>query len=608
MTTRTKKGLTGLLIGSVCLALGLWGIRGYFASPKLNVLIITLDTTRSDRIGCYGYEPAQTPTIDELSTRGIVFEKAYASAPLTLPSHATLFTGLYPPEHGLHVNGQNSLGNDIPVLAEVLEKGGYETGAFVGAFVLDSKFGLNRGFKVYDDHFSHEGDGGDELHRNRPGSEVVDSALLWLKHLKDRPFLCWVHFYDPHFIHEPHEDLFGEQFADRPYDGEIAYVDRQIKRIFEYLSSQSLDERTIVVIVGDHGEGLGDHGERTHSNLVYDSTMHVPLIVSSPISAGKAGRVAEPVSLVDVFPTLLDCLNISPPQTVSGRSLRPALEGQSIEPGICYGETDEPYNAARCSPLRSMTTSEWKYIRTPQLELYDLRKDPHELENLAAALPEQVEAMQELLGQMERQMARRSAPKASLSAEEERELSSLGYVGGQSREEVDDLQDRENLPDVKDVMPYFNRCDDALKLMHFGNYAEAAEILKPVVEAVPTYFEARCSLGVCLYKQEQYDEAAAEWERALELGAPPATVNIQLGLTRMLQKRFEEARGHFTEALESRPDSAEVHFCLGTTLKQLGRLEEALASFDKALELRPGNAEAKSARAAVLKAIKERDQ
>ncbi|MDA0836102.1 MAG: sulfatase-like hydrolase/transferase [Planctomycetota bacterium] len=601
MKKRTQAVL-GLSFALICVLVSFWGIRVYFGSPRLNVLIITLDTTRADRIGCYGYPAAQTPTIDGLASNGVLFERAYASAPLTLPSHATIFTGLNPPEHGLRANGQHSLPTDIPTLATVLSDEGYETGAFIGAFVLDSKFGLNRGFNVYDDQLSDDNTSGDELHRNRDGNLVVDSALFWLRHVGDQPFFCWVHLYDPHFQHLSHEDLFGEQFIEKPYDGEIAYVDLQIKRLVNFLKSQSLEEQTIIIVVGDHGEGLGDHGERTHSHMVYNSTMHVPLIFSSPNYSYSSKRVAEPVSLVDVYPSILDVLNLPQPRPASGRSLKPAFEGQTIEPSICYGETEEPYNAARCSPLTCITTDRWKYIRTSRPELFDLQQDPRELQNLAASQPDQMEIMENLLVDMEQQMDRRSSPSAALSTQEERALASLGYTG--DRGVIPDDLDIANLPDVKDMLPYFNRCDDAHKSMHFGNYIEAAEILKPVVEAFPTYFEARCSLGVCLYKQEQYEAAIAEWERALELGAPPATVNIQLGLTRMRQEQFEEARGHFSEALKSRPDSAEVHFCLGTALKQLGRLEESLASFDKALELKPGNAEVKSARESVLALLK----
>lgn len=596
MTKRTRR-LVGLLFGAACIALFAWGLRAYLGRPKLNVLIVTLDTTRADRIGCYGYSNALTPTIDELASSGVLFEKAYASAPLTLPSHATIMTGLYPPEHGLHANGQNRLGTGIPTLAEILAQRGYETGAFIAAFVLNAKFGLARGFKTYDDGLSDDEQLGDELHRNRAGDQVVDSALLWLKRHDDRPFFCWVHLYDPHFSYLPHEETFGERFQDQPYDAEIAFVDLQLKRLVDYLKNRSLETRTLVIVVGDHGEGLGDHGERTHAYMLYNSTQHVPLVVSMPDSGMPARRVPEPVSLTDLFPSILDCLGISHSQPVSGRSLKPALDGKAIAPGICYAETDQPYLAARCSPLQSVTTAQWKYIRTTRAELYDLQCDPTELENLAPTQPEQVQVLEDLLVDMEQRMGRRDSPQAPLSVAEERALASLGYVGGQAAPAA--IKAKEKLPDTKDMLPYFNLCDDALKAMSYRNYPQAEEILRPVVEAVPTYFEARSSLGICLFKQQRYDEAGAEFQRALELGATPVTVNLALGLTRMEQGRFDEARLHFSEALRIESDSAEVHYHLGTALWKLGQFQEARDEFKKAIHIKPDYMAARTALRAI---------
>ena len=553
---------------------------------KLNILIVTLDTTRADRLGCYGYAQALTPAMDSLAASGTQFDRAYASAPLTLPSHATLFSGLYPPEHGLHANGQNSLAEQVPVLAEILQKQGYATGGFVAAFVLDSKFGLDRGFGTYDDRLSDDPHPGhDALHRNRPGNLVVDSALKWLSLNDKQPFLCWVHLYDPHFPYIPHQDDFGNRFVDRPYDGDLAFVDQQLKRLVDHLKSRSLDQKTLIVVVGDHGEGLGDHGERTHGNMLYNSCLNVPLIFALPNSSSLPRRVAEPVSLTDVFPTILDCLELSPPQPVSGRSLKPALRGQPVSSGACYSETDEPFHAARCSPLQCLITEQWKFIRTPRQELFDLKNDPQELKNLAAAHPEQVQRLSDLLVKLEQGMTRRDAPQAKLSPAEERALNTLGYTGRQS--DPDAVKAQGNLPDTKDMLPYFNQCDDALKEMTFKNYSGAEKILKPVVKAAPSYFEARCSLGVCYYSQKKYSEAATEYQKALEMGASPATVNIQLGMARVMLKDYEAALGNFSEALTLQPEDPEIHYFLGFTLQKLKRFSEAMAEFDQALELNP---------------------
>ncbi len=585
MTNRIRLWLRGITVATVIMFfVGSW--LATRPESRLNVLIVTLDTTRADRIGCYGYAHASTPAMDALAASGTQFDRAYASAPLTLPSHATLFSGLYPPEHGLHANGQNSLVENVPVLAEILQNQGYATGGFVAAFVLDSKFGLDRGFQTYDDRLSDDTHPGhDVLHRNRPGNLVVDSALEWLSANDKQPFLCWVHLYDPHFPYIAHEEDFGNRFNNQPYDGELAFVDQQLKRLVDHLKSRSLDQKTLIVVVGDHGEGLGDHGERTHGNMLYNSSLHVPLIVALPNSGSPARRVAEPVSLTDVFPTILDCLELSPPQPHSGRSLQPALIGNPVSPGVCYSETDEPFHAARCSPLQSVTTEQWKFIRTPRQELFDLQNDPQELKNLAETHPEQLQRLSDLLVTLEQGMTRRDAPQAKLSPAEERALSSLGYVGSPS--DPDAVEAQGNLPDTKDMLPYFNQCDDALKEMSFQNYTGAEKILKPVVEAAPSYFEARCSLGVCYYSQKRYAEAAVEFQKALDLGASPATVNIQLGMARVMIEQYDAALENFSEALALQPDDPEIHYFLGFTLQKLGRLTEAIDAFEQALERNP---------------------
>lgn len=590
--TRPAKRISGLVAGILGLSLLVWGIAESRRPAKWNVLLVTLDTTRADRIGCYRYDRAATPALDALAARGVLFERAYATAPLTLPSHATILTGLNPPEHGIHTNGRNSLGTEIPTLATILSEQGYATGAFVGAFVLHSQFGLARGFDTYDERFSRDhAEQEDELHQNRPGNEVVDAALAWLNGRESRPFFCWVHLYDPHFQYDPHADQFGDRYQNDPYDGEIAFVDLQLQRLWDFLRRRKLEEKTLVVVVGDHGEGLGDHGERTHCYMLYNSTLHVPLIIAPP-ALPAARRVPEPVSLVDLLPTILEATGHRTPATASGRSLKPAFAGEPLLPGVCYAETDEPYLAARCQTLQCLITDRWKYIRTPRHELYDLSDDPAEMNNLAAAQPDQLGIMERQLAEMEERMERREAPAAQLSSREERAMAGLGYVGGQA---VVNADSDEPLPDTKDMLPYFNLCDDALKEMTFKNYAAAEKILRPVVEAAPNYFEARCSLGVCLYHQRRFREAGDVFQAALERGAPPITVNIQLGLSRLEDGKPEDAIGHFQDSLKLRPGAAEVHYYLGVACQRLKRWPESIAEFEAAIDLKPDYAQARLA-------------
>ena len=305
-----------------------------------NVVLITLDTTRADRLGCYGYARALTPALDELAAKGVLFEQAFCSAPLTLPSHATMLTGLHPPEHGLRVNAKKSLDSTTVTVAEVLRKAGYRTGAFIASFVLDSEFGLDGGFDVYDDG---EADNDSvqsaeaKVMQYRSGDRVTDAALKWLAGV-DEPFFCWVHLFDPHQPYRRHEALAGTAFAGKPsYDSEIAFADMQVRRLMDFLSGRHLSDRTLVVVVGDHGEGFGQHGEIDHGWMLYDTTMRVPLIFSLPGRVGQGQRSDALVSLVDLMPTILEFAGIERASTGMGRSLGAALSGGAAGvPGLLW--------------------------------------------------------------------------------------------------------------------------------------------------------------------------------------------------------------------------------------------------------------------------------
>ena len=317
------------------------------------MLLITLDTTRADRLGCYGYAPALTPALDALAAEGVLFERAYTPAPLTLPSHASMMTGLYPPEHGLVTNGRGRLEKNIPTLAETLRDAGYDTGAFVGSFVLHAKFGLQRGFTAYDDDMTNTDPTEYGLHRQRDGRRVVDSALAWLKQPRHGPFFCWVHLYDAHDPYRAHADEFGDRFIDRPYDGEIAYVDQQIQRLVKHLQANQLWERTLIVVVGDHGESLGEHDEEEHSLTLYNSVLQVPCLWTGRGATAAGRRVPQPVSLVDLRPTLLQTVGLRDPGRSSGRSLYAALSDGDIAAGDCYSATDDPLLEHGWSPAQS---------------------------------------------------------------------------------------------------------------------------------------------------------------------------------------------------------------------------------------------------------------
>ena len=359
----------------------------------------------------------------------MLFESAFTTVPMTLPAHASLFTGLYPSEHGIHTNGKSRLNDDIPTLAEACRDRGYDTGAFVASFVVDSKFGLDRGFQTYGDDLTGTEATEEVLHRSREGNVVIDEALGWLKSCTRNPFLCWVHLYDPHSPYLDHHDLFGERFHDRPYDAEIAYVDVQLGRLLDFLHTQKLEQQTLVIVVGDHGEGLDQHRERRHGQTLYNSVLHVPWIMSLPGTIPAGTRVTTPASLVDLYPTVLEALHLKASAKISGRSLLAAAKGNNLRARPLYAETDEPWIESGWSPLRCLISDEWKYIRTSKVELYDIRHDPDETRNLATELPGQVQFLESNLADLESSLLRAPGADVRLSSKEVQKLSGLGYLG-----------------------------------------------------------------------------------------------------------------------------------------------------------------------------------
>jgi arylsulfatase A-like enzyme len=437
--------------------------------PRYNVLLVTLvtlDTTRADHLGCYGRAEAHTLVLDALAQEGVLFESAYATVPLTLPSHASILTGLYPPENGMHVNGVGRLDPQLPNLAETLRSQGYNTSAFIASVVLHSRYGLDHGFQIYDDDLAGGEFHGHESHLMRKANAVVDSALTWLNLHHEDPFFCWVHLFDPHAPYESHPEIFQDRFRENPYDGDIAFADLHVGRMVRFLKDKGVYDNTLIIIVGDHGEGLGEHVEDEHGFMLYNSTLHVPMIVSCPKLCKAGQRVAQSVSQVDIFPTVLDCLQVDSPGPVSGVSFHRGLTGSPLQPRFCYSETRAVFDAFRWAPLGSVTSNNWKYVQTTREELYDLREDAGELNNLAESQPDQLEKMRQTYFDLQEQMAEHEATDAVLTDADRRKLESLGYVGGRTAPAPHDAD--ELLPDVKDMMVHYNAEFAARKLIDDG--------------------------------------------------------------------------------------------------------------------------------------------
>ncbi|MHC4773857.1 MAG: sulfatase, partial [Planctomycetota bacterium] len=385
------------------------------AARGKNLLLITLDTLRADRLGCYGYDLAETPVIDRLADEGVRFAHAVSAVPMTLPAHCTIMTGLYPPTHGVRDNGLFRLAGEHATLAELLQQHDYETAAFLAAFVLDARYGLDQGFNHYDDDLTlrHRLPTPTAPHNpQRPADAVVDAALAWLNAHDageaDRPYFLWVHLFDPHLPYTPPEP-FRSRYADRPYDGEVAFVDEQVGRLIATVEALGLADRTVTVLVGDHGEGLGDHGEDTHRHLVYESTMRVPLIIHAPgiVSPGLVIDEAA-VGIVDLMPTILDLLGLDAVESCDGRS---ALAGGLDPERVLYIETLSPQLNDGWAPLYGLRRVADKYIDAPGPEYYDLTADPAELNNL---WPEGPEAARGLAARLEDMLA--AFPSASDAA------------------------------------------------------------------------------------------------------------------------------------------------------------------------------------------------
>lgn len=563
------------------------GVAWYLLQPpRLNVVIISLDTTRADRLGCYGRQQALTPVLDNLAANGVLFEHATTPTPLTLPAHASLFTGLYPPEHGLHTNGQSRLADEIPTLAKTLAARGYATGGFIASFVLDSKFGLDQGFATYGDDLTGAAPADHALHRYRPGNLVVDEALQWLQGHHQRPFLCWVHLYDPHSPYLPHQDLFGDRFKESPYDGEIAFVDQEVARIREFLQMQKLDQRTLVIVVGDHGEGLNEHQERKHGKMLYQSTLHVPLLMALPGVLPAGRRIAGTVSLVDLLPTILETVQADPIQGLSGRSLLAVAKGNTLTPRACYSETDEPFHEAGWSPLRGLTTDRWKYIRAPRPELYDLQSDPTELRNLYDAQREQAGLLDQELSELERGLVPRQRAQLQLSPREQRTLESLGYVA--SAKSAGPVSGFKNLPDIKDMMPHFNALEDAQEQLEVGTVEPAIAQLRKLVAVAPEYEMAQVILGDALTRSGKFAEAVAQFQSILKRNPESEMALSHLGDAQAAQGQYSAAIRNYQLALQRDPDSDGLQYNLGKALVQAGRISEAIPHFQAALELDPG--------------------
>jgi len=560
------------------------------APVATNLVLITLDTVRADRLGSYGYAAAETPWLDRLANEGVRFAQASAPVPLTLPSHSSLLSGLLPPHHGLRNNGAGSFPDGRETLATLLAGQGWRTGAFVGAFVLDRRFGLNRGFQTYDDEIERAPGATVVLEAERPGRDVVDRAISWLGEGQgtSRPFFLWVHLYDAHAPYSP------------SYDGEIAEVDRQVGRVLQELERLGLSGKTVVAVAADHGEALGEHGELTHGLLLYEATLRVPLLIKAP---GLVARVVEtPVSLVDLGPTLAGLVGRTLPGTLDGRDLSAALrEGKEPAPADVYAETQYPA-VFGWSPLSSLRKRDLKYISSPEPELYDLTRDPKESVNLAG--DQKTEGFAARLAAIEAGAIETQTLPAD--AETRSRLASLGYVGGGAAPAPRPASRKtgRNPVEVVDLFQRFERAHNRLGSGRPEDVEAALTELEALVAADPENPVFRGKLAQAWKESGEMDRAVQLYRQAA--GDAPDDPEAWYNLATALQQSgdLSAAREALQKAMHLDPARPEAHNTLGIVHLAEGRPDAARQEFELAVRLDPRNAQALNNLGNVLRSLR----
>ena len=516
------------------------------AEKPFDIVLLTLDTTRADAIGAYGNQSANTPNINRLVSRGVRFTGAVSPSPLTLPAHASLLTGLEPPEHGARDNGRTDIDSTIPTIATILSDTGYHTAAFVSSRVLDHRFGLARGFDLYDDHMvaEHLGEYG---YAERNATAVTDAAIAWLEASTERrPYFLWVHYYDPHSPYQPPERWRGETNEEN-YAGEISFVDQEVGRLLAALPGS--DNQRLVAVVGDHGESLGEHGERTHGVFLYGATLEVPLIIAGP-GLPHDHTITDVVSTRRLAPTLLALAGLTERMPNLGSPLPTSTETPSpaSEPWV-YSETLMPANAYGWSPLAALTGNGWRFIDAPRDELYDLETDPKELKNLATAKPEEAERHRaDLLEYHARLQTGKTSP-AEVDEDLVSALEALGYVTEGSTTTNDGI-------DPKDGLLILSDLEKAKDFIRQGATTEALTALQSLHRRNPSNVPILSHLASAQLDTGNKQEAIATYRQALVLN--PDSEFLRLKLSRALARigRIEEAKQEARKALETDPRSA----------------------------------------------------
>lgn len=547
-----------------------------------NVFLITIDTLRADHVHCYGYQDIKTPALDNVAKDGLRFAQAFTPSPITNTSHTTILTGLLPSSHGV-TDFAIPLAPSHVTWAELLKQRGYQTAAFIGAVILDSHSlapGLDRGFDFYDNFPENLPDRAHWGRVERRGMDVVQRAEKWLTAHPAGKHFVWVHLYDPHDPYQP-PPPYSEIYKNHLYDGEIAYADFALANLIQYIKNRGWYENAFIVIVGDHGEGLGQHGEDTHGIFLYDSTTHVPLILKLPGDAASGKVIGEQVRTTDIMPTVLDLLNIRVANKFDGDSLRPFFNGGEQSSRVAFGETDYPLRFG-WAPLRSVREPAFKFIEAPRPELYDLDHDPGELNNNYVPWDQTVQKSRALLAVERAKMPPPPPSAATVPAGTVDELKALGYLSKADFDTSTNVPEPSLLPDPKDKIQEANLLHRAMMAGEDNRPSDARAALEKVLQLDPKSPTALRQLGEMELKGGEYAKAAGHLQAAREIRPNDATAAFDEGQALQKLENFTGARDAFERSLKLAPEQLEARLLLGRVYLELNDPKAAEDQFEAA--------------------------
>ena len=616
MTPRRFGYSTGSMVRSLfSMAVRRWALFLFYVSstlcfaasaPRPNIILITLDTTRADRMGFLGSTRGLTPNLDAMARQGVVFSNAYSHVPITTASHTTILTGTYPQFN--HVTDFGiPLSKKLPYLPDLLHQRGYHTGAFVGSLILDpldgTAPGFDRGFDVYDAGFHLRKHGADRYQTvERRAGDVVQHALAWLSQVPEGPFFLWIHLYDAHDPYDPPEP-YKSKYSSQPYDGEIAYADFAVGKLFDALRKHGLYDETMIAVMADHGESLGAHGENTHGVFLYDETLHVPLVIKLPLNRSGGKRIETRAGLVDVAPTILQESGVAVPKEMQGESLLKMLKpaGPQKTAGVdrpAYAETDYPHRAFGWSSLRALRTGKYLYIEAPERELYDQVADPAAKKNLTAETKAVADTLGFKLNEFRQRTSQSLIELTKPDPGQAQKLQALGYVGSDSNAAKGD-----KLPggiDPKSKIEISNLLHDAMFDVEDARYEEAVPLLERVLKEQPDMPVANMQFGMAETRLRQYDKALGALQKAVKLLPDNGMGHYELGLALFETGDWKAAAPEFEAAVARAPRWADAHFSLAAVYARIDRVPEALAELDTTLSLTPGHYRANLLRGRVL--------